>query len=368
MQNKENVIATPILNHNEQSHNNNLMITSKNEKANEFLQTKNKKINAISINDLLDTTYPANLPIVDSLLYSGCVVLAGPPKTGKSFLMLQLAHAVSTGEDFLSFKTNIGDVLYLALEDTENRIQRRYCKMFDLNVDNNRLFFSTMASTLNQGLFFELEDFLSKKPETKLIIIDTLAKIKELQENSYSYNSDYDIIGKIKNFADEKNICIIVIHHLRKQADDNDIFNTISGSTGITGAVDASFILKKCKRSDNKAILYATGRDTADSEFELEQNKKNFIWTLCKIKNQNNIEDTDELIIKISKFITKENPIWTGNATELIELLRLNIIPNALTRKLNANTTLMLSKFNLLYNSYRTHKGRFIEFQYYNNK
>ena len=74
------------------------------------------------------------------------------------------------------------------------------------------------------------------------------------------YGNDYDDISSIKRIADEYNISIILVHHLRKLKDGDDPFNEVSGSTGIIGAADTNYVLKR-KRNGNAATLLACGRD-----------------------------------------------------------------------------------------------------------
>lgn len=84
-----------------------------------------------------------------------------------------------------------------------------------------------------------------------------------------SYSSDYEDAGILKALADRNGICLLVIHHLRKMADD-DPFNRLSGTNGLAGAADGTLILMRNKRQDGTATLYATGRDIEDVEEELE--------------------------------------------------------------------------------------------------
>ena len=85
---------------------------------------------------------------------------------------------------------------------------------------------------------------MREHPDTKLIIIDTMQKIRELGGGTYSYASDYDIIGRIKQFADQHCICVLTVHHTRKQRAD-DSFETISGTTGLLGCADGSLLMQK---------------------------------------------------------------------------------------------------------------------------
>ena len=89
------------------------------------------------------------------------------------------------------------------------------------------------------GLDEQLENFMREHPGTKLIIIDTMQKIREVGGEAYSYASDYEIVGKLKQFADKHCICVLTVHHTRKQPA-GDAFEMISGTTGLLGCADGS--------------------------------------------------------------------------------------------------------------------------------
>ncbi len=90
-------------------------------------------LHMVSHNELLDTPYVGKQAIIDDLLYTGAYILAGAPKIGKSFLVAQIAYHVSTGQPLWGYNARQGDVLYLALEDDEKRLQDRMYRMFGVN-------------------------------------------------------------------------------------------------------------------------------------------------------------------------------------------------------------------------------------------
>ena len=102
-------------------------------------------------------------------------------------------------------------------------------------------------------------------------MIDTLQRVRGTGSDSNLYANDYQDIGLLKRLADRRQIAILLIHHLRKLHDD-DPMNMISGSTGLSGAADSTFVLRKSSRLANIASLHCTGRDIPDrtlkSEFE----------------------------------------------------------------------------------------------------
>ena len=135
---------------------------------------------------------------------------------GKSFFMAQLAYHISTGQKLWDYDVRQGTVLYLALEDDYQRLQERMFRMFGVEGTDN-LHFAVYAKQLGAGLDEQLEKFIREHPDTRLIIIDTLQKIREVSTDAYSYANDYDIVGKMKQFADKHGICLLLVHHTRKQ-------------------------------------------------------------------------------------------------------------------------------------------------------
>ena len=210
-------------------------------------------LKTVSMTELLDNVYQSKPPIADDLLYRGTYLFVGAPKLGKSFLMAQLAYHISTGTPLWNYPTRKGTVLYLALEDDYKRLQERLYRMFGTDSTDN-LFFSVSANQLGNGLDKQLTGFMRKHPDTSLIIIDTLQKVREVGGDNYSYANDYQIITRLKNLADSYGICLLLVHHTRKQTSD-DKFDMISGTNGLLGAADSAFLLAKQKRTSNTAIL-----------------------------------------------------------------------------------------------------------------
>lgn len=196
-------------------------------------------LKTITMSELYDTVYDSKLPLIDGLLYPGAYILAGSLKLGKSFLMAQFAYHVSTGTPLWNYTARKGTALYLALEDDYHRLQERLYRMFGMESTEN-LYFSVSAGQLGRGLDEQLAKFVVEHPDTKLIIIDTLQKVREIGGDNYSYANDYQIITRLKSFADMHGLCLLLVHHTRKQTSD-DKFDMISGTSGLLGAADVSF-------------------------------------------------------------------------------------------------------------------------------
>ena len=205
--------------------------------------------------------------LVDGLLAPGLYILGGSPKVGKSWMALQLCLAVCGGKAFLGRKTTRAEVLYLALEDGPQRLHSRALRLTDTAPDGLHL--CHRAVTIGQGLEQQIEAQLAEHPHIRLVVLDTLQKVRYVSGSGVSYSSDYEDAGALKAMADRNGICLLVIHHLRKMADD-DPFNRLSGTNGLAGAADGTLILMRNKRQDGTATLYATGRDIEDVEEELE--------------------------------------------------------------------------------------------------
>ena len=314
-------------------------------------------LHTVSMTELYDTVYENRPPIIDGLLYSGLYLFVGSPKIGKSFLMAQLAYHISTGTPIWNYKVNKGTVLYLALEDDYSRLQKRLYQMFGTDSADN-LYLSVSASQLNDGLDKQLESFITKHADTKLIIIDTLQKVREVSSD-YSYSNDYEIISSLKKFADNNKICMILVHHTRKQKSD-DSFDMISGTNGLLGAADGAFVLQKEKRTANAATLEISGRDQQDQKLYLNRNPDNLIWELERTETELWKEPPEPLLQVISQKFSESSPAWQGSPTELVSWLGVDMKPNALSLKLNINAARLFNEYGIRYSNRHTHSGRVI--------
>ena len=321
----------------------------------------------ISMNDLYNCIYTKKAPVIDGLLYPGTYLFVGAPKLGKSFFMAQLAYHVSTGIPLWEYPVRQGTVLYLALEDDYSRLQERLYRMFGTEGTDN-LHFATSANHIEEGLEKQIKGFIMDNRDTELIIIDTLQKVRNSTGESYSYASDYDIINKLKRIADDYGICLLLVHHTRKQRAD-DKFDMISGTNGLLGAADGAFLLHKEKRTSNTAILEISGRDQQDQKLTLTRNTEKLLWELEKAETELWKEPPEPLLEAISKFVNENNPMWEGTATELLENLTLDfeIQANALTKKLNVTSSRLYNEYYVKYTTKRTHNGRMIYLSYDKN-
>lgn len=316
-----------------------------------------------TLTELYDTVYPQKKSIVDGLLYSGVYLFVGAPKVGKSFLMAQLGYHISSGIPLWGREVHQGQVLYLALEDDYSRLQHRLSTMFGTEGnDNFRL--ATKSKTLEEGLEVQLERFMEEHDNVKLIIIDTLQKIRDVGGEKFSYANDYNIVARLKEFCDNHEMCMIVVHHTRKM-ESSDSFEMISGTNGLLGAADGAIVMHKDKRTENKAVLDMVGRDQQDMRIHLEFDRQKFQWKLTDMETELWIEPPDPILDAIAKIVTEDVPVWQGTATELLDILpECELKPNVLTRKLNVNAGRLNEMYNICYESSRSHDGRIIKLSY----
>jgi replicative DNA helicase len=220
--------------------------------------------------------------VVEQLLPEGLTVLAGPPKLGKSWLVLLVALAIVNGADAVGkYPCNKGEVLYLALEDTPRRMKERLQKIVNRSqLSPSGLHVQHAAPFIGSGLESYLRTWMDEHPTTKLIIVDTLAKVRPPKKRDQElYAADYAVVSALKAVADEKQVAIVVVTHTRKMAD-ADPLAEVSGTMGITGAADTIMVLKR-ERGQAHAVLHITGRDVDEQELALTWNADAASWMLA---------------------------------------------------------------------------------------
>ena len=319
-------------------------------------------LHTVTLDELMERVFQGKAAVVENLLYTGAYILAGAPKIGKSFLVAQIAYHISSGRPLWRYQVRQGTVLYLALEDDEGRLQRRMYRMFGVEGANS-LYFATNAKLIGSGLDGQLENFVQEHRDTRLIVIDTLQKVRETVNDSYSYSSDYDVIGKLKQFADKHGVCVLIVHHTRKQPA-GDSFEMISGTTGLLGCADGALLMQKEKRTDGKATLDIVGRDQPDQRLYLAKDQEHLVWELERAENELWKQPPDPVLEAVSKMVSAENPDWEGSPTELAETLQTDMAVNRLTKHLNVNARRLLEEHHVKYENKTKHAGRRIRLTY----
>jgi hypothetical protein len=209
--------------------------------------------------DLQRQEFEATKFIIPGYVAEGVTLFAGKPKIGKSWLALHACWAVATGGMTLgNIQVEQGDVIYAALEDNPRRMKGRMERLFGKTPWPRSLEFVYRMKKLKDGGIAQLRGWIEAKKNPKLVIIDTLKMVRTPAAKGQSYyEADYDAVVELRELAAEFGIAIIVIHHQRK-AEADDLFDTVSGTLGLTGVVDTIMIIDK---TGTGTILAAKGRD-----------------------------------------------------------------------------------------------------------
>ena len=245
----------------------------------------------ITARDLCSKTFPDLKFLVPGIIPEGLTIAAGRPKIGKSWFLYLLGIAVANGVEALGVNYGAaqplkGNVLYLALEDGQRRLQRRMTKLIGINPENwpKALELETDWRRFDQG---GIDDIRAWHKSVKdqggnptLIMIDTLAKVRAPGSPKASpYQNDHGALAALQKLSDELGLFIIVSHHDRKM-DADDVFDTVSGTLELTGAVDTILILTK-KRDIR--TLHVRGRDIEeDTSLEMKLGKEDCRWSVVR--------------------------------------------------------------------------------------
>lgn len=233
------------------------------------LETKARAAGAYwTAGELMSTVFPEPRWAVPGLIAEGLNLLVGSPKLGKSWMCLGLAIAVASGGKALGqIDVEQGAVLYAALEDPGLRLQKRMRIVLNGSRVPDDLH---LVTSLPRGAHAVelLSEWLDTHPDARLVIIDVLRKVVPRSDGRNMYETDYESMGALKALADQHGVAVIAVHHTRKSIDESDVFNEVSGSTGLTGAADAILVAKR-SRNTAEAVLHVTGRDIAEHDYGL---------------------------------------------------------------------------------------------------
>jgi hypothetical protein len=241
------------------------------------------ELRTFTAESLQTMTFPPLNYLLPGLIPEGLCLLVSRPKLGKSWLVLDLAIATAEGRFVLGqLRPASGNVLYLAMEDGKRRLQRRLDKLLPTFSGKwpPGLTFATEWPRSDQGGLTEIENWIKTAIEDgkcpRLVIVDTLAQFRKIATGKDVYLEDYAAISGLQKLASKYNLTIIVVHHDRKSGAD-DVFDTVSGSLGLTGAADTIAILK---RQAGTMTFHIRGRDVEESEKALQFSGATCRWTI----------------------------------------------------------------------------------------
>jgi len=264
-------------------------------------QSTAKSVNVVSAKGLLSTEFPEPRGAVPGVLSEGVSILAGKPKLGKSWIGIDLANAVASGGLALGqIQVERGEVLFLALEDGWRRLQDRLRTTLSGEDTPPGLFFAVEWPRLDDGGLTAIERWMQKHPDTRLVVIDTLKRVRPQQNmRARLYDSDYDSVAPLGDLARKYHVTILIIYHTRKSESD-DPLDLVSGTLGLTGAVDGVLVLKRSRGSCD-ATLHITGRDFGDKEIALSWNADLTCWRMLGDAAEYRLSDERRSMIEFLK-------------------------------------------------------------------
>ncbi len=239
------------------------------------MSEKNNKLAVIDGETLMDTRLEPTKFCIDTLLPQGITILGGAPKIGKSWWVLDICIRIAKGESVWDMPTTKGTTLYLCLEDTLRRVQERLCLITD-DVPSNA-FFATAANTLAEGFCDEIRTFVKEYPGTILVAIDTFQIVRNGGVDT-SYGNDYDEIRQMKQLADELNISLLPVHHLRKQVLDEIVLGRVQKMTAFAREKPEEFY----------AMATANGETEAKKFYAMAERQKSSL--------ENRVKEIDKII------------------------------------------------------------------------
>ena len=315
---------------------------------------------SITAEELLSTPLPPVKWIIPGLLPAGLALFAGPSKAGKSWLTLWLCLQIAQGNPVWNREIEPRTVIYFSLEDTFNRLQNRIFQLIDGGDAPERLILQTECPSIGQGLEEQVESLIHTYRDVGLVVIDTLQKVRVSDGNGGMYANDYKEAGALKKLADKYGICILLIHHLRKQTA-SDPFEQISGSTGLMGVADTSWVMQR-KRMSQTADILLTGRDMDDRTLHLRE--KNCVWTLEdeETAEEREIKTVPDYLWKVAEYIESVGN-WQGTASELLAAAGIeNAKPNQFTYNMAKYFDKVFEPKNIRYKTHRKNKVRLLSF------
>jgi biotin operon repressor len=236
-----------------------------------------------AVKDLMKMDFPPQRFVVQGLVPTGLIMLAGASKIGKSWASLDLALSVASGRNFMGRETDQGDVLYMALEDTPRRLQDRLKLIaHDMEWDELPLEFWTSVAASDEGGLEALREWLRTATNPKLVVVDIWGRFAP---RTLTSKNEYDHLTQalqpLQALAAEYDVALVLVHHTRKTSGDaapaGDLFDQILGSRAMTSNMDATMLLNRTRMQHN-AVLSVTGRDIEETSINLSFDKTTYRW------------------------------------------------------------------------------------------
>jgi hypothetical protein len=269
-------------------------------------------------NELRTKEFPPITWAIPDILPAGVTLFGGREKMGKSWLAFGLCISVATGGVALGTKrVERGDALYLSLEDDERRLHRRIGKLADADADLSRLHYRTQWEPADRGGVEDLGAWLEDHDETRLVVVDTLKRIRPSTSGRRGmYDDDYDAVQPFVPLASKHNVALVLIHHLNQQSNPDDPFDWFSGSAGLVAAAEGILLFRR-KRGDGDAYLTVDGKDIEDrTELALKWDPLAAIWTVIGDAEAHRLSETRLAILQV--FENADEPLGPTDVADIL--------------------------------------------------
>lgn len=282
----------------------------------------------IDANELSNMEIPETNWVIENLIPEGANIFAGKPKEGKTIIGLNVALAVAQGGKLFSyFNAKKNGVLYLSYEDSLARLKKRMNTMKKIDhIDSlpKNLYFPLKPydfPVLDENGLSIIEGYLEKYKDIKLVIVDTLGRgiDPKVYAKGVTYAGEYGYNSSLHRFAHKNNIAILIIHHTRKAPAENDS-DEILGTTGIAGAMDNIYTLKKV---NGNYIFHIKGRDVEEKEFRIKRVEESFSWVIEG--ESKSIELTEEKKEIVELLVDTNQVMQTGQIAKALNKKLSNI-------------------------------------------
>lgn len=232
----------------------------------------------ITAEELSGKVFPPLNWVIQDILPEGCYLLSARPKTGKSWLALQTCLAVAFGETVFGKQIVRGKAVYLALENNHRRLQSRLKQLRPQGYSTPDLILHTKWEKFDKGGVEALVNLIETETP-KIVVIDTLAKVRPTAGRNNVYENDYKALEPITEVANKYRCTILIVTHNRKGKAETDPLEQVSGSLGLTGAVDGVMIIDG-NRCDKMYTLSLIGRDIPNDDDLAIARQANGEWRL----------------------------------------------------------------------------------------
>jgi AAA domain-containing protein/DNA primase RepB-like protein len=228
---------------------------------------------------------PVNFLVPDLIPAEGVTLICSKPKVGKSWFLYDLCISTAIDRDVLGDRRPLqGHALYLALEDSLRRLQRRGEKMLPawLGPWPQNVRVAVEWPRVDQGGLDRIREWVvttrSAGATCACIAIDVLKMIRPAgQDRKAAYDRDYEALVGLRSLAHELGVAIVVAHHTRKLASD-DLLDLVSGTLGLSGSADTIIVIE---RQGGGFVFDVRGRDVEAAQLAATFDKESCRWAIA---------------------------------------------------------------------------------------